>query len=110
MVPVTWATRGAGLFAIATEEVFALASAERATSPAALGIDRPSSWRARRMVGAMARGTASIHVAGSLSSGGPSARDVAASAGVRAEDVVVAGIRPESFVWWRGWESGTVAR
>jgi nitroimidazol reductase NimA-like FMN-containing flavoprotein (pyridoxamine 5'-phosphate oxidase superfamily) len=108
VVPVTWAARGAGLYAIAAEEIFALAAVDRATARVALGIDHPSSWRARRMMGAMVRGTASIHVARRLTSGGRSARDVASSTGVWTEDPVVATIWPERHVWWRGWESGTV--
>jgi hypothetical protein len=73
-----------------------------------MGIDRPSSWRARHMVGAMLRGTADLHVSGALASGAASLRTVAAATGPVAGDVAVARIRPSRLVWWRGWDSGTV--
>lgn len=60
------------------------------------------------MVGAMARGPAEIHVLARLSSGRGSARTIASGAGSDDEHIAVARIRPERFVWWRGWESGTV--
>ncbi len=108
VLPVAWAVEGSGLYAIASEATMALAAPAGATPRVALGIDRPASWRAREMVGAMVRGTASIHVARCLASGGRSARAVASAAGAGSEDAVVATIRPERAVWWRGWESGTV--
>jgi hypothetical protein len=60
------------------------------------------------MVGAMARGVAELHVPGRLASGAASARRVAIAAGGPEDDAVVARVRPERFVWWRGWTSGTV--
>ena len=108
VVPATWTIDGAGLYAIAAVETLAFASPSSAAPRAALGMDRSSSWRARRMVGAMARGPAEIHVVAGLSSGGASARTIAFGAGVEGDRVAVVRLRPERFVWWRGWESGTV--
>jgi hypothetical protein len=59
------------------------------------------------MVGAMARGVAEIHVPERLSSGAGSARSIASSASIDG-DAVLLRIRTERFVWWRGWDSGTV--
>jgi hypothetical protein len=79
-------------------------------SPAsALGVDRPSAWRARDMVGAMARGRGDVHVAARLTSGERSARAIAAVAGVDRADVALVRLRCDRLVWWRGWASGTVA-
>jgi hypothetical protein len=108
VVPAAWTAHGAGLYAVLTEEVLALCSLPSEAPVAALGVDRPSSWRARHMMGAMIRGMTSIHVTGRLTSGAGSARTVAASAGVRGEDLAIVRIRPERFVWWHGWSSGTV--
>lgn len=108
VLPAAWTIAGAGLYAVAPVETLALGSPHSATPAAALGVDRSSTWRARRMVGAMARGRAEIHAAARLSSGGASARAIASSAGVDEDDVGVVRLRPERFVWWRGWESGSV--
>jgi nitroimidazol reductase NimA-like FMN-containing flavoprotein (pyridoxamine 5'-phosphate oxidase superfamily) len=107
VVPADWTVDGAGLYAAVEEETLALASLASPELPAALGVDRPSSWRARDMMGAMARGVAEVHAVRRLASGGASARSIASAAGVQG-DVALVRIRPERFVWWRGWDSGTV--
>jgi hypothetical protein len=108
VVPVAWTAAGSGLYAAAGEDAFALAAPATSTPRAALGVDRPSAWRARHMVGAMARGVAEIHVARRLASGERSARAIAAASGTEGDDVAVVRLRAERFVWWRGWTSGTV--
>ena len=108
VLPTSWTISGTGLYAVAPEETLALGSPPSATPAAALGVDHPSSWRARRMVGAMARGRAEIHAAARLSSGGASAKAIASSAGADQGHLAVVRLRPERFVWWRGWESGSV--
>lgn len=108
VVPVAWAISGAGLYAVTPEETIALAAPGSASPRVALGIDRPSSWRARSMMGAMVRGIAEIHVATRLTSGERSARAVASDAGLDVDVPAIARIRPERFVWWHGWRSGTV--
>jgi nitroimidazol reductase NimA-like FMN-containing flavoprotein (pyridoxamine 5'-phosphate oxidase superfamily) len=109
VIPAAWTVAGAGLYAVASEATLALADPPSAAPRVSLGIDRPSVWRARNMVGAMARGVGAIHVAHRLVSGGRSARAVAETAGIADEDVAVVTIRPDRVVWWRGWESGTVS-
>ena len=37
------------------------------------------------------------------------AREKIVAAGVDRDDVAIVRLRPERFVWWRGWTSGTVA-
>jgi nitroimidazol reductase NimA-like FMN-containing flavoprotein (pyridoxamine 5'-phosphate oxidase superfamily) len=108
VVPVRWAVDGAGLYAIGSESAFVLDPASPASSAGALEIDGPSTWRARHMLGVMARGTATVHTVARLASGARSARAVASSAEVEGDDAVVVRVRPERFVWWRGWTSGTV--
>jgi hypothetical protein len=76
--------------------------------PAALCIDRRSSWRAREMVGAMMRGRARIAIADGLESGARSARRLAGAVGADPTSSAVLAIDAERLVWWRGWDSGTV--
>jgi nitroimidazol reductase NimA-like FMN-containing flavoprotein (pyridoxamine 5'-phosphate oxidase superfamily) len=108
VVPAAWTLGGVALYAVVNAGTLALAGAGTPTPRVALGIDRPTSWRAREMVGAMARGDGEIHVTGHLTSGQPSARDVARRAGVSDDAVALVRVRPRRFVWWQGWESGTV--
>jgi nitroimidazol reductase NimA-like FMN-containing flavoprotein (pyridoxamine 5'-phosphate oxidase superfamily) len=107
VVPARWTVDGAALYAVASERLLALAGVTGPTVAAALCVDRPSTWRAREMVGAMARGEGEIHVVDRLGSGDTSARAVAHAAGADGDAVVVR-VRPRDFVWWQGWESGTV--
>jgi nitroimidazol reductase NimA-like FMN-containing flavoprotein (pyridoxamine 5'-phosphate oxidase superfamily) len=107
-LPVSWVVDGAALYAALPAETLALAGLTTSTSPAALGMDRPSSWRARHMVGAMARGDAEVYEIGALSSGARSAREIARRAGFDEAGAALVRMRPRRFVWWRGWESGTV--
>jgi hypothetical protein len=108
VVPARWTVDGAALYAAASERALLLAGVTTATVPAALCLDRPSTWRAREMVGAMVRGEGEIHVVDRLQSGETSARAVVHSAGAEGDAVVVR-VRPVQFVWWQGWESGTVS-
>jgi nitroimidazol reductase NimA-like FMN-containing flavoprotein (pyridoxamine 5'-phosphate oxidase superfamily) len=108
VLPVAWAIDGAGLYAIGDERAISLASPASAVVSVALEMDRSTSWRARRMLGAMACGPAELHAVDRLSSGGASARRIAAAAGLEGDGIAVARIRPERYVWWRGWEAGTV--
>ena len=108
LVPVGWVLDGASLYAAATTDTLELAGFLDPEAPAALEMDRPSSWRARAMVGAMARGDADVHVLDRLSSGSTSAKKLVRRAGLEAEGAALVRLRPSSFVWWRGWTSGTV--
>jgi hypothetical protein len=109
VLPVAWRAEGTGLYAVAGEETLGWARPTTSSPLSALGVDRPSAWRARDMVGAMARGRGDVHVAARLSSGERSARSLAAAAGVDHRDVAIARVRCDRLVWWRGWTSGTVA-
>jgi hypothetical protein len=108
VLPARWTVDGAALYAVVSERTLSLAGVTTANVPVALCIDRPSTWRAREMVGAMARGEGEIHVVDRLQSGATSARAVAHAAGAEGDSVVVR-IRASHFVWWHGWDSGTVS-
>jgi hypothetical protein len=108
VLPAAWTVDGAALYAVADAATVALAGLGSERPRAALAMDRPSSWRASEMVGAMARGQAVLHVAAALAGGAASARRIAAAAGADGHAAVVARVRPERLVWWRGWTSGTV--
>jgi hypothetical protein len=107
VVPARWTVDGAALYAVVSERLLSLAGVTTPTVPAALCIDRPSTWRAREMVGAMARGEAEFHVVDRLESGETSARAVVHATGAEGDAVVVR-VRVSHFVWWKGWDSGTV--
>jgi hypothetical protein len=107
-LPVSWVVDGAALYAVLSTGTLALAGLTTSKPPAALGMDRPSSWRARHMVGAMARGDAEVSEIGALVSGERSSREIARRAGLDDPGAALVRMRPRRFVWWRGWESGTV--
>jgi nitroimidazol reductase NimA-like FMN-containing flavoprotein (pyridoxamine 5'-phosphate oxidase superfamily) len=107
-LPVTWVVDGAALYAALLAETFALAGVTTPRPRAALGVDHPSSWRARHMVGAMARRDAEVYEVGALTSGERSAREIARKAGLDDPGAALVRLRVRRFVWWRGWTSGTV--
>jgi hypothetical protein len=117
VVPAPWAISGSELYAAPSVSVLALADLREPAARAALGIERPSSWRAREMIGAMVRSTARVYTVDGLASGSRSAASVirqtrgpsapASRAEAQAEAALVA-LSPERVVWWRGWSSGTV--
>jgi nitroimidazol reductase NimA-like FMN-containing flavoprotein (pyridoxamine 5'-phosphate oxidase superfamily) len=108
VLPVGWAADGGGLYAAAPEETLALAGA-KGTPRVALAIDRPSTWRAREMVGVMVRGEGEVAVASRLASGARSAGRIAGLAGLEGPGAAIVRVRPWSVVWWHGWTSGTVS-
>jgi Pyridoxamine 5'-phosphate oxidase len=108
VLPARWTVEGASLFAVLREDRLALAGSPGTAPRVALEIDRPSSWRARDMMGAMARGRGEIVAPARLSSGAEGAARLAARAGVEPDDAAVVTVRPDRLVWWRGWDSGTV--
>lgn len=107
VLPCAWTVDGAAIYAALRAEVLALAGVEL-EAPAALGVDHPSSWRARAMVGAMIRGTGGVTIGAEVSSGAGSFERIARAAGVDPSDAALVRVRPSSLVWWRGWTSGTV--
>jgi hypothetical protein len=114
VLPTYWAISGSELYAAPSVSVLALAGLREPVVPAALGLERPSSWRAREMIGAMVRSTARVYTVDRLASGARSAASIitqarGASATSRAETgAALLAISPERVVWWRGWSSGTV--
>ncbi|HEX6231230.1 MAG TPA: pyridoxamine 5'-phosphate oxidase family protein [Actinomycetota bacterium] len=108
-LPSAWTVSGAALYAVVEASTLALAGPKTPSVRAALEADRPSWWRARNMLGVMARGRADVFVPPALVSGGGSALAIAREAGVRGDGPAVVRVRPERLVWWRGWSSGTVA-
>jgi len=108
VLPCGWAADGSSLYAALPEEELGLADLRTPSAPAALSIDRSSWWRARNMTGAMVRGVGEVVATDGLRSGGRSADRVVQAAGVEPDGAALVRLRPERFVWWRGWSSGTV--
>lgn len=107
VLPVWWGANGPALYAALPEATLALAGLESSRAPVALGIDRASWWRARRMVGAMVRGGGEAFAVGRLRSGGKSADANVRLTGADPERAALVRVRPERVVWWRGWSSGS---
>lgn len=107
VLPAAWVLEGPGVYAVLHAEVLAAAGAGP-VAPAALCVDRPSSWRAREMVGAMIRGQGRIAISDALESGVRSVQRLAQAVGSDPESAAVVGIDVGRLVWWRGWDSGTV--
>lgn len=108
-VPAAWAADGEALYAAVPADALAAAGAAE-EGPAALMIDRASWWRARDMVGAMAAGSATIHLPDALRSGARSATERIRATGAEPEGSALVRLRPDRIVWWSGWSSGTVGR
>jgi nitroimidazol reductase NimA-like FMN-containing flavoprotein (pyridoxamine 5'-phosphate oxidase superfamily) len=107
VLPAAWLVEGPWIYATLPAEVLEAAGAAPVV-PVALCVDRPSSWRARAMVGAMIRGPGRIAIPDALGSGMRSAQRLARAAGADPASAAVVGVDAERLVWWRGWDSGTV--
>jgi hypothetical protein len=107
VLPAGWVADGPMLIAALPGDVLALSGGKLPTVPVALGMDRPSSWRARQMIGAMVRGTGEVYALDRLVSGSRSAASWAQRAGIDPSGATIVRIRPRRVVWWRGWSSGT---
>jgi hypothetical protein len=108
VLPVAWVADGASLYAALSGSELSLAGCTEPVVPAALAVDRPSSWRAKHMTGAMLRGRAEVFATDRLISGGRSADRIVESAGIDADGSALVRVRPARLVWWEGWSSGTV--
>jgi Pyridoxamine 5'-phosphate oxidase len=108
VLPAGWVATGGEVYA-AIPGVAATLAGPRVDGSASLAVDRASSWRARDMVGAMLQGEASGVAVDGLSSGRASAARLARSAGIEADGALLVRIIPRRLVWWRGWNSGSVA-
>jgi hypothetical protein len=106
VVPVRWRVEDGAVHTVLSSEVLALAGAPDRTV-AALGIDRPSWWRARRMLGSMIQGSADAFVPGSVTSGRRSLSAAIERSGGEPDSDVLVRLRPGRIVWWEGWTSGS---
>ena len=106
VLPAAWVLDGPGVYAVLPAGALSLAGSGPVV-PAALCIDRPSSWRAREMVGAMVRGRGRIAVPDALESGERSVQRLARAVGMDPTSAAVVGLDADRVVWWRGWDSGT---
>jgi hypothetical protein len=109
VLPVQWARAAGGYVAVLPRRTLALAGTKDGAGTG-LVLDRPSSWRAARMRGALLRGPAAVHVPGDVRSGREALLRVGRRAGTLPADPAVITIEPRTAVWWRGWSSGTVRR
>jgi hypothetical protein len=108
VLPVRWAEEGPDLYAAMPRGSLAIAGASEAPFAVALAVDRPSWWRAREMVGAMAQGIGQAFLPDRLRVGGRSAEEKVRRTGTDPEGAALVRIRPGRLVWWRGWSSGSV--
>jgi hypothetical protein len=108
VLPVRWAVDRGGIFAAAPASFLELAGVRDHTA-VALTVDRASTWRASAMVGVLMRGRAEIHDPRTLESGVSAAADAITATGADPDRDVLLQVRPSRLVWWRGWQSDTVA-
>lgn len=97
---------GTASISVSRDVVSAMAGGD-AAGRAALVVERPSWWRAKRMTGAMLQGEAGVFDPAQVGSGSRSVRDRIARAGADPESSVLVRLVPDRVVWWRGWESGS---
>jgi hypothetical protein len=108
VLPARWAEEGLDLYAAMPRGSLAIAGANEASFPVALAVDRASWWRAREMIGAMARGIGQAFLPDQLRAGGRSAEEMVRRTGTDPEGAALVRIRPGRLVWWSGWSSGSV--
>lgn len=108
VLPAWWAEDGPDLYAAMPRGSLTIAGASEAPFAVALAVDRPSWWRAREMVGAMAQGIGQAFLPDRLRAGGRSAEEMVRRTGTDPEGAALVRIRPGRLVWWRGWSSGSV--
>jgi hypothetical protein len=108
VVPARWRAEEGRLHAVVA--VDALALADPVDRPAAaVVLDRPSWWRARRMLGCMVQGAADVFVPSRVASGARSLASAIARAGGDADRDALVRMRPARVVWWEGWTSASMA-
>jgi pyridoxamine 5'-phosphate oxidase-like protein len=108
VLPARWRADDDALVAIVPTEALALAGTQ-ASCPAALAIDRPSWWRARRMLGCMVQGVAEVFVPSDVRTGRTALAAAIARAGGDADRMSLVRLRPRRVVWWEGWTSGSTS-
>jgi Pyridoxamine 5'-phosphate oxidase len=109
ILPAGWARSDGWYHAVLPRAFLALAG-PGPEGPAALVMDRASSWRAAKMRGVLLRGQAETYVPGRLRSGLEALRSRARGVGEVPGEPAVLRIGPDSAVWWKGWASATVGR
>jgi pyridoxamine 5'-phosphate oxidase-like protein len=113
VLPARWRRlAGEGCYEVAASASALGFAGVRDGTPAALTIDRASSWRAAGMAGMSLSGTAEVFVPERGAKGRLRMNEHLESitTDAPAEQLALVRIRPERAVWWRGWASGTVAR
>ncbi len=106
VVPARWAVTNDRLVASVPGPVLRLTGASD-LARVALELDRPSSWRARCMLGCMVQAVAELFEPGSVRSGARSLSSVIESTGGDPHNGALARLRPSRVVWWEGWMSGS---
>jgi Pyridoxamine 5'-phosphate oxidase len=109
ILPAGWARAGGWYHAVLPKTFLALATAG-ADGPAALVMDRASSWRAAKMRGVLLRGHAETYVPARLRTGRQALEARARRTGEVPRDPAVLRFGPDNAVWWKGWASATVGR
>ena len=108
VVPARWRADDGRLHALVAIDVLRLASVGTGQR-AAVVMDRPSWWRARRMLGCMVQGDADVFVSSRVASGARSLAAAIARAGGEPDRDALVRMRPARVVWWEGWTSGSGA-
>jgi hypothetical protein len=108
VLPARWRADDGRLNAVVAVDALALAGVGEAPK-AALVMDRPSWWRARRMLGCMVQGDADVFVPARVGSGVRSLASAIARAGGDADRDALVRMRPARVVWWEGWTSASMA-
>lgn len=112
VLPARWRRLGGeGCYEVAASAGVLGFAGVRDGTPAALTIDRASSWRAAGMAGMSLSGTAEVFVPERGEKGRLRIIEHLESitTDAPAEQFALVRIRPVRAVWWRGWTSGTVA-
>jgi hypothetical protein len=109
VLPASWCRADGTHYAVVSRVLLALTGVAQ-EGPAALVLDRASSWRAAHMRGILLRGIAQVFDPERVRTGGEALLARAEKAGDLPPDPVIIRIRPRSAVWWLGWSSGTVRR
>jgi hypothetical protein len=107
VLPGSWTLGGPDLYAIIPRVVLELAGPGGPEPRVAVAVDRPSTWRAREMVGAMVQGVGEALDLEHLRSGRASAERIARSSGADPGGASLLRVHPSRLVWWRGWTSGS---
>jgi hypothetical protein len=108
VLPTRWRAEEGRLHAVVGVNALGLARVGDRV-PASLVIDRPSWWRARRMLGCMVQGPVDVFVPSRVSTGARSLASAIARAGGDADRDALVRMRPARVVWWEGWTSASVA-